>query len=142
MTTPTPTAVLETVLYARDLAAAENFYSRLLRIGPYVSVHHRHVFFKLESQMLLLFNPDVARSPSTGSLPIPPHGTDGGGHICFSAEPVGMQAWRQRIGDLGLVIEADFEWPGGGHSIYIRDPAGNSVEFAEPRIGDFTHEAA
>jgi len=28
----------------------------------------------------------------------------------------------------------DFEWPQGGRSIYFRDPAGNSLEFAEPRI--------
>jgi hypothetical protein len=33
-----------------------------------------------------------------------------------------------------VAIEADFEWPKGGRSIYFRDPAGNSVEFAEPRI--------
>ena len=137
MTKSNPPAVLETVLYARDLAAAEDFYCDLLNIGPYVSVHHRHVFFKLGSQMLLLFNPDVTRVPPTGALPIPTHGTDGGGHICFSAEPLGIDGWRRRVGDLGLPIEADFEWPGGGHSIYIRDPAGNSVEFAEPRIWGF-----
>ena len=34
----------------------------------------------------------------------------------------------------GVAIEADFEWPGGGRSIYFRDPAGNCLEFAEPRI--------
>ena len=26
------------------------------------------------------------------------------------------------------------DWPGGGQSFYVRDPAGNSVEFAEARI--------
>ena len=39
----------------------------------------------------------------------------------------------------GVAIEADFRWPGGdgvpgARSIYVRDPAGNSVEFAEPRL--------
>ncbi len=34
-------------------------------------------------------------------------------------------------------IESEFEWPQGGHSIYIRDPSGNSIEFAEPRIWGF-----
>jgi hypothetical protein len=33
-----------------------------------------------------------------------------------------------------VLIEADFEWPAGGHSIYFRDPAGNCLEFAEPKI--------
>jgi hypothetical protein len=33
-----------------------------------------------------------------------------------------------------VAIEADFEWPKGGRSIYFRDPAGNCLEFAEPKI--------
>ena len=35
---------------------------------------------------------------------------------------------------VGVTIEADFDWPDGGRSIYFRDPAGNCLEFAEPRI--------
>jgi catechol-2,3-dioxygenase len=27
-------------------------------------------------------------------------------------------------------IEIEITWPGGGHSIYFRDPAGNSIELA------------
>ena len=41
---------------------------------------------------------------------------------------------RDRLEGKGVAIEADFEWPGGGRSIYFRDPAGNCLEFAEPRI--------
>ncbi len=41
---------------------------------------------------------------------------------------------RQTLEAKGIAIEADFEWPGGGRSIYFRDPAGNCLEFAEPRI--------
>ena len=36
-----------------------------------------------------------------------------------------IDAWRKRIEGRGVAIEADFEWPGGGRSIYFRDPAGN-----------------
>ena len=43
-------------------------------------------------------------------------------------------AWRAHLEAKGIAIEADFEWPGGGRSIYFRDPAGNAIEFAEPRI--------
>ena len=57
MTKPTPGAVLETVLYARDLAAAEDFYGRVLGLKLYVLVDNRHIFFKLERQMLLIFSP-------------------------------------------------------------------------------------
>jgi catechol 2,3-dioxygenase-like lactoylglutathione lyase family enzyme len=42
-----------------------------------------------------------------------------------------------RVEDQGIEIEADFEWPAGGRSIYFRDPAGNCLEFAEPRIWGF-----
>jgi catechol 2,3-dioxygenase-like lactoylglutathione lyase family enzyme len=133
----TPPAILETVLYAGDLAAAETFYTRLLGLKPYAKVDGRHIFYKLESQMLLIFNPDATRKAGTGPLPVPAHGADGQGHVCFSANPDGIDAWRQRVSDMGLAIEADFEWPNGGRSIYLRDPAGNSVEFAEPRIWGF-----
>lgn len=129
--------ILETVLYAADLAAAEAFYARLLGTEPYARVEGRHVFFKLEGQMLLIFNPEATRKPAVGKLPVPAHGADGEGHVCFSAAPLGIDAWRNRVAGQGLSMEADFEWPGGGRSIYLRDPAGNSVEFAEPRIWGF-----
>ena len=41
---------------------------------------------------------------------------------------------RTHLEKQGIYIEADFEWPDGGRSIYFRDPAGNCLEFAEPRI--------
>ncbi len=94
----------------------------------------RHVFFKLEREMLLIFNPDATRRPASGPLPVPAHGATGEGHVCFAASASDIEAWRDRFAKHGIAIEADFEWPGGGRSIYVRDPAGNSVEFAEPRI--------
>ena len=45
-----------------------------------------------------------------------------------------VDAGLQRELRPSVEIEAEFEWPQGGRSIYFRDPAGNSVEFAEPRI--------
>lgn len=133
----TPTTVLETVLYASDLSAAEDFYGRVLGLQPYAKTEGRHIFYKLENQMLLIFNPSATRKPLTGPLPVPAHGAEGEGHICFSADAAAIESWRGHLENLGIAIEADFEWPGGGRSIYIRDPAGNSVEFAEPRIWGF-----
>ena len=43
-------------------------------------------------------------------------------------------AWREHLERSGIVIEADVVWPSGGESLYIRDPAGNSVELASPSI--------
>ena len=50
-----------------------------------------------------------------------------------------IEAWRQHLEGKGVAIEADFMWPAKdeamrGRSIYFRDPAGNSIEIAEPRI--------
>ena len=131
-----PTAVLETVLYASDLDAAEAFYREVLGLNFVAKSERRHVFFRLGAQMLLLFNPaETTRPPDKyARLPVPPHGTIGQGHVCFRANTDEIEAWRKDLEAKGIYIEADFEWPGGGRSIYFRDPAGNCLEFAEPRI--------
>lgn len=131
---PPPTGILEAVLYAADLDAAERFYDRLLGIAPLQKVEKRHIFYKLEGQMLLIFNPDATRKSPDGPLPVPPHGAEGEGHVCFAASADQIESWRRHLSDMGVAIESEFEWPQGGRSVYIRDPAGNSVEFAEPRI--------
>jgi catechol 2,3-dioxygenase-like lactoylglutathione lyase family enzyme len=134
-----PAGVLETVLYARDLAAAETFYRDVLGLEPFAKAPGRHMFYRCggtgREQVLLIFNP-IATSvpPASGSLPVPPHGMEGEGHVCFRASAAELQAWRQRLTEMRVLIEADFEWPAGGHSIYFRDPAGNCLEFAEPKI--------
>ncbi|WP_072395554.1 VOC family protein [Hyphomicrobium sp. CS1GBMeth3] len=136
--TAKPLAVLESILYTRDLGVAEAFYNRLLGREPYARVDGRHIFYKLESQMLLIFNPEATRKPpAKDGLPLPPHGAEGQGHICFAASASDIDHWRDHLADMGVAIEADFEWPNGGRSIYFRDPDGNSIEFAEPRIWGF-----
>jgi catechol 2,3-dioxygenase-like lactoylglutathione lyase family enzyme len=132
---PKPSGILETVLYARDLQATEDFYRRVLGLEPFASVAGRHIFYRYGPQMLLIFNPEATQiPPAEGALPVPPHGATGEGHICFRASAEDIAAWRERLVSLGVEIEADFEWPRGGRSIYFRDPAGNCLEFAEPRI--------
>jgi catechol 2,3-dioxygenase-like lactoylglutathione lyase family enzyme len=130
-----PAGILETVLYATDLDAIEAFYKRVLGLEPYAKAEGRQVFYKVGAQMLLVFNPEVTQMPEPDAkLPVPPHGAFGEGHVCFRASAEEITAWRSRLEQAGVVIEADFEWPGGGRSIYFRDPAGNGLEFAEPRI--------
>lgn len=132
----TPNAILETVLYARDLGAIEDFYRRVLGLEPFAKADGRQVFYRVGDQMLLFFNPVVTSRAvaEDAELPVPPHGADGEGHVCFRASADEVAAWRQRLAREGVVVEADFEWPNGGRSIYFCDPAGNCIEFAEPRI--------
>jgi catechol 2,3-dioxygenase-like lactoylglutathione lyase family enzyme len=133
-----PTRILETALYAGDLDAAERFYGDLLGLERVARAGDRHAFFRCGTGMLLVFNPsETMRAPSDPALPVPPHACTGPGHLCFAADAAALDTWRARFEAAGVEIEADFRWPNGARSIYVRDPAGNSIEFAEPRLWDF-----
>lgn len=134
-----PRAILETCLYAADLEAAERFYTDVLGLTLFAKVARRHVFFKLADQMLLIFAPaETLKPPQPGAaIPMLPHGALGPGHLCFKATANELDDWRTRLEGAGVTIELEFAWPGGGRSIYFRDPAGNILEFAEPRIWGF-----
>lgn len=132
-----PAAILETAIYAGDLAAAESFYADILGLPVIGRAEGRHVFFRVGAGVLLVFNPAVTEIPIPDArLPIPTHGAWGPGHLCLAASRDEIDLWRDRLTAAGVGIEAEFDWPDGGRSLYFRDPAGNSLEFAEPRIWD------
>lgn len=128
--------VLESALYAENLEETAAFYDAVLGFERTVEVPGRHVFFRVAGGVLLLFRPSVTADPPApdARLPVPPHGATGPGHLCFAGTAREIEDWCQRLRAAGVEIEADFEWPQGGRSIYFRDPAGNSLEIAEPRI--------
>jgi catechol 2,3-dioxygenase-like lactoylglutathione lyase family enzyme len=132
----TPAGILETVLYAPDLERTEAFYRDVLGLEPFSKLAGRQVFYRCGDQVLLIFDPgETVRPPPAGApLPVPPHGARGEGHVCFRASAHEIDRWRAHLEGKGVEIEADFLWPSGGRSIYFRDPAGNCLEFAEPRI--------
>ena len=129
--------ILETALYASDLDAAERFYGGLLGLEKAQRAGDRHVFYRGAGAMLLIFDPAATRRPAEGGPPVPVHGATGPGHVCFAAEAGEIDAWRARFIAAGVAIDADFRWKNGARSLYIRDPAGNSVEFAEPALWGF-----
>lgn len=132
---PPPGAVLEAALYADDLDAAEAFYGGILGLERITRRDDRHVFFRAGRTIMLIFNPAKTRIPTDNpDLPVPPHGAEGPGHLCFEASAEELRAWRTRLDQAGHPVEADFHWPNGARSIYFRDPAGNSLEMAEPRL--------
>jgi catechol 2,3-dioxygenase-like lactoylglutathione lyase family enzyme len=130
-----PRAILETALYVDDLVNAEAFYRDVIGL-PFIShVEGRHAFFRCGQSVLLLFNPDATRlPPGNPAMPVPPHGAVGEGHVCFRATADELDGWQAHFEQNAIAIEADFRWPSGGRSIYVRDPSGNSVEFAEGKI--------
>lgn len=127
--------VLETALYADDLEAARRFYGGLLGLREIAAQDGRHVFFRCGDGVLLVFRPDASRQPpAPDALPVPPHGAEGAGHICLTVREGDLPEMEARLARAGVPIESDFRWPHGPRSIYIRDPAGNSVEFASPAL--------
>ena len=128
--------ILETALYADDLEAAEQFYTGVLGLTVYGRVAGRHLFFRCGQGMLLIFNPahTSREQTSVGGAAIPLHGAVGAGHMAFAVADEDMGQWRERLRRHGVAVESEVDWPGGGHSIYMRDPAGNSVELASPRL--------
>lgn len=131
-----PARILEAALYVSDLDVAESFYHDVLGLAVITKVAGRHVFFRCGDGVLLLFNAEATRQQPLpdAKYPVPGHGTSGQGHLCFAASADEIDRWKTRLESAGVEIEADFRWPGEGRSIYFRDPSGNSIEFAEPRI--------
>jgi catechol 2,3-dioxygenase-like lactoylglutathione lyase family enzyme len=132
----TPSAILESALYVTDLPAAEAFYTDILGLDLLGKVDGRHLFFRCGLGVLLIFNAEATKVPPPpgARLQVPAHGTVGEGHLCFAASADEIVRWKAHLEAEKIAIEAEFEWPQGGRSIYIRDPSGNSIEFAEPKI--------
>jgi catechol 2,3-dioxygenase-like lactoylglutathione lyase family enzyme len=124
------THVLETVLYADDLDAAEAFYRDRLGLEVDSRKPGLFSFLRIGDAMLLLFRPAASRE----NREVPPHGATGSGHVCFAVPEAELDSWKQRLVADGVAVEYEQAWPRGGRSFYVRDPAGNSVEFATPRI--------
>lgn len=126
--------ILETCLYVNDLEAARLFYCDVLGLEFESSQPGRHLFLKCGEAMLLLFDPKIS-SRSDSDFPI--HGSVGPGHVAFATGHQELAQWRSVLDRHRVPIERDLTWPGGGRSIYFRDPAGNSVELATPDIWGF-----
>ena len=120
-----PRRVYETVVYASDLEAARAFYRDALGLREVED----GVFRLDDDGVLLLFDPTVSSQP--GRV-VPSHGPTGAVHVAFSVGEGELEAWRERLAELGIELEQDHDWqPGGARSLYVRDPAGNSVELVE-----------
>jgi catechol 2,3-dioxygenase-like lactoylglutathione lyase family enzyme len=133
------THVLESCLYATDLDAAERFYGEVLGLERYSAVPGRHIFFRCGSGMFLVFNAErTGGEPSrvNGAI-VPAHGSTGPGHVAFAIPDAEIPEWRARLEAAGVAIESEVAWPRGGRSLYVRDPAGNCVELASPKLWGF-----
>jgi catechol 2,3-dioxygenase-like lactoylglutathione lyase family enzyme len=128
---PRALGLLETAVYGKDLAAMERFYVEVMGLEPVARTPGRNVVLRCGHAAVILFDPSASiRAGGT----FPPHGAPGFGHIAFVAQEDELPAWRARFAAAGVKVETEVVWPSGGHSLYVRDPAGNSVELAPPTL--------
>ena len=127
--------ILETALYVDDLDKAEAFYGSVLGLEKISRGGNRHIFFRCGPGVLLIFNrAETIKPPPADGLQVPPHGTQGPGHMCFRVPKGQLGAWQDKLKTAGIAIESDVHWPSGANSFYFRDPAGNSLECAEASL--------
>jgi catechol 2,3-dioxygenase-like lactoylglutathione lyase family enzyme len=121
--------VYETVLYAPDVVATARFYAELLGLRALEAADGLGAVFRLDDGgVLLVFDPDRASAPGRY---VPAHGATGPGHVAFSVAPGTLEACAGRLRGAGVELEREISWEQGGRSVYVRDPAGNSVELIE-----------
>jgi catechol 2,3-dioxygenase-like lactoylglutathione lyase family enzyme len=117
--------IAEAVLYCQDLDQAADFYTSVLRLPLTASFKEARFLQTGAQSTLILFDPEgIARRQSV----IPAHGAQGPGHVALAVPGDEMDAWRDRLLEYGVTIEHEQQWSLGTHSIYFRDPDGNSVE--------------
>ena len=152
--------MLESSLYCPDLEAAERFYREVLGLELVGRRAGRHVFLRCGEGMVLLFDPEATGRPDgpgddaasmdtaqggagaqasdeEGGIDVPSHGARGPGHLAFRVGGREIERWRGHLREAGVPIEAEVSWPGGGRSLYVRDPAGNSIELATGAVWGF-----
>ena len=123
--------IYETVLYG-DVPALEAFYREVLGLRLVDGPDELAAAFRLpDGAMLLLFDPDRSSRPGR---PVPSHGASGPAHVAFRLPKGELDHWRETLFERGVEIDRDVEWDGGRRSLYVRDPAGNSVELTEDEL--------
>ena len=134
---PKATQVLESCLYVDNLEVAKDFYQEVFGLDLCSEDPGRHVFFRCGAAMVLLFQPEETEKETSredDGIDVPPHGAHGPGHLAFQVDEDSLPAWRQQFANHGVTVEREIEWPGGGYSLYVRDPAQNSLEVATPGL--------
>ena len=136
---PAIAGVLETVLYAADLDAAQRFYGDVLGLPLDSRKAGLFCFFRVGAGHAAAVRPGgrapqprrpAARRHRRRAMPASPWP-----RASSTAGRPGCEARR-------CAIEHEQTWPRGGRSFYVRDPAGNSIEFATPRIWGLPEPAA
>ncbi|GHA72506.1 VOC family protein [Pontibacter akesuensis] len=116
--------IKETCLYVADLERSKAFYHGKLGFALIGEVQNRHVFFRAGGSVLLCFLAEVSKE----SKKLPPHFGSGELHLAFEVEREQYAPWKQKVEELGIAIEQEYDWGGGFLSFYFRDPDRHLLE--------------
>ncbi len=127
--------VLETALYADDLERLVAFYRDVLGLRVLDEGTRLVSMDAGEGTVLLLFR----RGATTDGVltpggRIPPHDGSGPVHLAFAIDATELATWEGRFAAHGVAVESRVRWDRGGRSLYVRDPAGHSIELATPGV--------
>jgi catechol 2,3-dioxygenase-like lactoylglutathione lyase family enzyme len=125
--------VLETALYADDLAQLARFYKDIFAFEMLVESPRICAFNVGGTSVLLLFS----RGATSEGLQfpggwIPPHDGSGPSHFAFAIASEDIEWWADHLVQHGVEIESRVKWERGGSSLYFRDPENHSVELVTP----------
>src|ERR1700759_4530929 len=126
--------LLETALYVDDLDAVVAFYRDALGLTVLVDAAPRLVAMDAgQASILLVFKRgETTLGLKTSGGLIPPHAGHGPAHLAFAVSAEALVEWETHFHVRGIAIESRVRWETGGESLYLRDPAGHSVELATP----------
>ncbi|RFB79238.1 VOC family protein [Methylovirgula sp. 4M-Z18] len=132
---PPVTALLETSLYAADMAVTARFYAEVLGLRLLLTSPRLTAFDAGRGTVLLVFQKGATEEDGvTDRGTIPGHDGTGRLHLALAIPPESLEAWRAQLAAHEVTITGEFHWPRGGTSLYFSDPDGHVVELATPGL--------
>ena len=132
---PKTAGVLETGLYVADVGVSRAFYERVFGFMAMIADDRICAFDAGPGSVLILFRRGGTREPvETPGGVIPAHDGEGRQHFALAIAEDACEPWKRHLADVGVAVESEVTWPGGGRSLYFRDPDGLLVELATPGL--------
>lgn len=124
--------IKETCLYCHDLEQAKEFYGTLLGLDVINYQPDKHIFFRVGSSVLLIFNPEDSKLKTSP----PAHFAEGNQHFAFEVAVSDYEKRKREIEQKGIRIIDRVIWKNGSESFYFNDPEGNILEIIPVGIWD------
>lgn len=125
--------IVETAIYVADLQRSAEFYRRVFGFGTLLESERLIALDVGGQSVLLLFLAGATSEPyATPGGVIPSHAGSTQGHLAFAIAAEEVQPWKSRLAAEGVPVESTVDWPGGAHSIYLRDPDNTLLELITP----------